>query len=79
MPQVRLVNHLEEFHVAVEHAVDVIDGQAGMFQCCRHRLMNHFRLVHIFSVTGVNGLSHADDADISVFLHIISPFNPVPE
>jgi len=68
MPEVRLVDHFKQFHVAVDDTVDVVHGQAGVVQGLPNRLVDHFGLVHVLPMAGMFRLPHADHRDIAILL-----------
>jgi hypothetical protein len=74
MPEVRLTDHFKEFHVSVNHTIDVTDFKAGIIKGLSNGFMDHFRLVDVFPVTGELGFADSYNADISVFLLISHKF-----
>ena len=68
MPEVRRVHHLEELHIAVNDAINVLHGQVSVFQRQTDSFMYQFRLVDILTMAGMLCLSNAYYSNISIFL-----------
>jgi hypothetical protein len=64
------VDHLEEFHIPVDDAVDVLHRYPGVLQCRASRLMDHLGLVDVLAMARILGLTDPYYTDVPVFLSV---------